>query len=365
MRSTLSEKIENFGDTFNDDEAFIKCRNIENEVEFKTPMTTIRYVQETVKDLESILSGPNFVVSEEAAERVVLDRSAILGKLIVVRTDPEKKAAPALWDAKGATKRLVAILGHLQDTLKLENFNEDNAGTLHDQYIAVKQEYDDAKKRLRMELPKSARIHMSTIGSSHKLPLAKKSDMVDIFGRLSLNDLDVNEEDEETKKAVVIFDEAGCIPSYELLGLSRLGYDIEALILVGDKHQLPPYDPSQGKNSKASRYGSPRSEGQKSLLDSSSLTIDNGKILLTTQYRVPRDIADMLNSRIYNGAYITCPRANVPNLGLNVINVAADLNPRRKYVNSNEVEKGIELVRELFRDDRITKILIITPVRIS
>ena len=75
-----------------------------------------------------------------------------------------------------------------------------------------------------------------------------------------------------------------------------------------------------------------------------------------------KNVSDVLNSRMYKCTYNSCPRANVPRLGLNVINVAADINPRRNHINSNEVEKDIELVNELFRDDRISKIIIIIPV---
>jgi hypothetical protein len=44
-------------------------------------------------------------------------------------------------------------------------------------------------------------------------------------------------------QTIVVFDEAGCIPSYELLGLSMLGHSISSLVCVGDK-KLPPYDRS-------------------------------------------------------------------------------------------------------------------------
>ena len=190
----------------------------------------------------------------------------------------------------------------------------------------------------------------------------------DQFDELSLSD------NEPAAKTVVIFDEAGCIPSYELLGLSRLGRDIEALIVVGDKHQLPPYDPSQGRrqpNSFSNRYGNRRPVTRESvtplqsILDVSALTIDSSKVMLTTQYRVPKDIADMLNTRIYKGTYNTCPSAKVPHRGLFVENVLEDPNPRRKYVNLNEIEKGLEFIHQLSHDPEIRNILVITPVSSS
>ena len=65
-------------------------------------------------------------------------------------------------------------------------------------------------------------------------------------------------------------------------------------IFLGDKYQLPPYDPMAGRRSS---YGQRRSSGTlgmreikpmaiRSLLDCSVLDPDNGKIMLTTQYRV-------------------------------------------------------------------------------
>ena len=178
---------------------------------------------------------------------------------------------------------------------------------------------------------------MSTIGSSHKL-LAKDnrkckdncnddSDddvndnaarLAEILGRLSVRE----KTSRPSKETICIFDESGCIPAYEFLGLSRLDRSTKALMLVGDKHQLPPYDPMQSMNynrdKKHGSSGNKRDTRTKvlSLLDTSALTTDTGKVLLDTQYRVPRDIAEMLNARVYRGQYKTCPHAKVPNSGL-------------------------------------------------
>lgn len=163
--------------------------------------------------------------------------------------------------------------------------------------------------------------------------------------------------------------EAGCIPSYELLGLTRLGRPIKAIILVGDKHQLPPYDPMQGRRfGRGNSFGANRSrrndraEGMQSLLDSSVLTIDSGKVMLTTQYRVPQDIANMLNHRVYRGQYNTCPLAGVPTSGLRMVDVTYSESPRKKYVNPNEVERGLRLLNQLSLEYDISSTLVITPV---
>lgn len=146
-------------------------------------------------------------------------------------------------------------------------------------------------------------------------------DLMPRFRDLSLRDSD-EDDDLQRSNTICIFDESGCIPAYELLGLTRLGRSINSIILVGDKHQLPPYDPTQGmchgnskKNGSASKRKPVKARGILSLLDASALTIDTGKVMLTSQYRVPRDIAEMLNSRVYRGQYDTCPRAMVPDSG--------------------------------------------------
>ena len=372
MRNTLASEIEEFGDAFDVDRAMSRSRSIQRDtVHLKSPLLIIRYVMETVNDLKSILQDARGKVAEEDAERVVLARSEVLGGLVEIRTDPEKRESPTSWDAKDATKRLGDISIRLQRTLQLDTFNEDKATILLERQCHAQEECKALETRLTEELPKLARLHMSTIGSSHRLPINLRPDITEELGRLTFTDFDHNDEEEETpKKTVVVFDEAGCIPSFELLGLSRLGRDIVALLLVGDKHQLPPFEATQGQPFKPSRSAAFQRRGareptqgkQQSLLDASALTPDEGKVMLTTQYRVPRDIADMLNTRVYKGAYNTCPKADVPLLGLTVINVPLELNPRKKYVNSNEVMKGLELVDELLLDRQISSILVITPV---
>lgn len=92
-------------------------------------------------------------------------------------------------------------------------------------------------------MKQEARVLMSTIGSFHKLKTVDEVDnggLTDVFNRMSI---DSSRTTIEKKPTIVVFDEAGCIPCFELLGLTRLGRNIEALICVGDKHQLAPYSP--------------------------------------------------------------------------------------------------------------------------
>jgi hypothetical protein len=374
IRDAIATEVENFGDLFHVHRAQNKARRIrDDKVDLMSPLVIIRYINDTIKDVTSILPElKGDKVIEEDARRVVLDKDAILSGLFKIRTDPEIEENPRSWDRTSATKHLIDICKRLRNVLQLEICDEEKANDLYHQLDQTKENYRALYKRLEVELPKVARVHMSTIGSSHRLPVRDDSDFADKFGRMSVADFSDSDEEyeEDQKETIVIFDEAGCIPSYELLGLSRLGRDIQALILVGDKYQLPPYDASQGRLAKPPQYDNRRRfrrdahvpKSLKSLLDVSELSIEDSKVMLTTQYRVPKDIADILNTRIYKGTYNTCPSANVPNLGLNVVDVPEDLNPRKKYVNSNEVERGLELVDELSLDHRIRNILIITPV---
>ena len=98
----------------------------------------------------------------------------------------------------------------------------------------------------------------------------------------------------------------------------------------------------------------------KSLLDVSQVT----EMRLTVQYRVPRDIADILNTRIYSGNYQTAKGSGMVNKGLSFVHVK-NANDARKYVNPSEVETILDLVADKSRASRrgkIESLMILTPV---
>ena len=334
LRSKLAEEVRCFGNHFDEDFAFDRSDLIEkNTVELSSPLSIIDVVKKATLDIEDLLKmtaeqGSKYV-SEESASDVIIRHSTLLGRLVCIRPGSDrdnKKSTP--WDAKEATKRLRYILDSFNGVLKLIIFSPKNAQDLYSERAAVDEEYKAVTSRLENELPSLARLHMSTIGSSHRIPAMNENncdgDLVHTFGQLALNDIEEDFESGRPIETICIFDESGCIPAYELLGLSRLGRPIKALILVGDKHQLPPYDPAQGRSVKRgdsfrSTIRSKQSkmyEKMQSLLDVSALTVDSGKIMLTLQYRVPRDIAEMLNSRVYRGSYMTPLDAKVPLSGM-------------------------------------------------
>jgi hypothetical protein len=219
--------------------------------------------------------------------------------------------------------------------------------------LQQRREADEELKRLqtkiRAELANQAKLKMCTIGSSHKM---HGEDDPFILSEPPLG------------KTVAIIDAAGCIPAYELLGLSQhaSATNIKSIVLVGDVHQLPPYLGYDGTR-KRKTPPSKKIEVKKlhSLLDVSRLTVDDAKVDLTTQYRVPRDIADLLKTRIYNGQYNTAETAQVPKQGFCFIDVPFMESKRKRYVNDNEVEKVVELVRRCDRDG-IVSIMVLTPV---
>ena len=423
LRDELSNVVESFGRQFDEERyAAIRSREIKTTSYFSSPLSIINAVNKATSDinalfkekgegLDNISNEPSIqakskdakYLPEEGVVNLVLRHDLLLSRLITIRSEEDRNNKTSQpWDAKEATKRLKYFFKHLTHALNLQIFNADNATKIYKEKVVADEAIVSFRARLKVDLPARARLHMSTIGSSHRLLTTNgkgfsdddddddDDDVADIFGRLTLRDNNSCIH----KDTICIFDESGCIPAYELLGLSRLGRSINALILVGDKHQLPPYDPMQGmtynRYKKNGSLGNERRDRIKilSLLDSSALTTDTGKVILDTQYRVPRDIAEMLNARVYNGQYKTCPTAKVPTSGLSsnacffrlfhplylilvvlnrspglsMMNVPWAESPRRKYVNPNEIEMGMNLLRQFMRDYEISSTLVITPV---
>jgi hypothetical protein len=89
-------------------------------------------------------------------------------------------------------------------------------------------------------------------------------------------------------------------------------------------------------------------------------------VTLTTQYRVPKDIASILNARVYSGKYITAESAQVPADGFQFVDVPYSVAQHNKqYVNLSEIDCGIDLLLQLEREEGSKSIMILTPVRIK
>lgn len=318
---------------------------------FETPMRIIQTVSTALSSINELVSEDTF--EEKDMKKVIISNSSVLGNLIAIEDPTNKKKSK--WFATPWSKRrpqvvngLRSICTCLEDVTKKESFS----------LIVAKGACLDLEKSIELcnklkcqisdELTRKARVMMSTIASSNKFPEFPKT-------------LEV--------ETIVIIDEAGCIPAFELLGLSRLERSIKALICLGDKHQLPPYNPSTvgiRQKSRGKRLATTKSIEQEiySVLDVSNFEATGctiGNIDLTKQYRVPRDIADVLNNRIYKGKYLTAATSKVPDRGFHFMHVdSCHVGP--KYVNHNEVSKCLELVRQHLAE---SVIMILTPVRLS
>ena len=320
----------------------------ENKNELSRPIEVIRYVSSTQRKLKQLLHSrytPNDI------SNFTKEFGAIVAHLFPTE------------DFSRSKLYLKDLLERLEGLLAEDLFDEAIALDLVDTARKAGDERKAAEERIVGELSTQSRLKMATIGSSHLLTETKSHDqdaVISGFDGLNLSDSDNEPEGPDT---VIIYDEAGCIPSYELLGLSRLGCNIVALIVVGDEHQLPPYDPSSGRGTnKRGNTSATDSKQIQSLLGASKLSLDDGtKVRLSVQYRVPRDIAELMNSRIYGGNYRTLAETNVPEKGFFFTHVPYSEHPRKKYVNENEIDKGIQLLLKSKREG-FSSLLVLTPV---
>jgi hypothetical protein len=361
MRKTVTDLLLSLDDKFEYADLHARARSILSGME-----PGFDGVANICHSIHYFLKDAGRVVNESANDEgslttLMANHSSILQGLVSLEGSNHRKAKENL-------KLLYRSIFPLQTQ---KEFSIDEAETLQMSIRKSESDLSTAQTRISSSMISEARVLMSTIGSSHKLPSQNEDDDVndtnyhvleEQFHRLSIKDT----------KTICIFDEAGCIPSYELIGLSRLGIDIDAVVAVGDKKQLPPYDPDQNSFSKKgfrSRRSSSSLDDSKSkrnsvssILDVSGQTIhDESKIKLTKQYRVPRNIAAVLNARIYDGDYQTPVECAVPAEGFTFINVPSDRN--EKYVNKNEVEYCLDLVDQLNREKRESTKLVLTPVR--
>ena len=389
----ISQKIYDFGEQFESEESACargteveKGANDKSSV-FSTSIQTINYINQTIDDIEKLFQSFTFFIKEDEVEDLVLDRRELLGRLIHIRTKKEKKEKPNEWKKKEVLTQLRFLLKSFRTLLQDDLFSEELALQIHADYKKAEEEKKKIETRVEEEMKKHSRLKMSTIGSSHQMIPSETdqssqivTDNLDDSSHIEgmFDDLSLNSYECEEKSTVVIFDESGCIPDYELLGLGRIVEDIACIVLVGDIHQLPPYDPSDGKQNqqslrpgrtsryKSSTFQKDQETKTRSMLHVSKLKEDNDtKIFLTKQYRVPKDIAEILNSRVYKGLYQTVEDMYIPHEGLKIVHVPVDRKPRRKYVNSFEVEKGLSLLRDAQRKSvRELSVLVITPVSV-
>jgi len=207
------------------------------EADLTRPSEIVQTVADALAAVTSLLSMSD--LTEERLGDEVVQNSSVLGHLLPVVD--KRKTTPSLpWRQRrrNAVSALKCIAECFQKLLRTDAFSADTADECQFAVKEAEENHSKAALRIKTELLEDARVMMATIGSSHKMPgpgdKESDADIEDALGRLDING-------KSEKETIVVFDEAGCIPAYELLGLSRLKRSIKALICVGDKHQLPPY----------------------------------------------------------------------------------------------------------------------------
>ena len=368
MRASLADEIKGFGDKFDDDKAWAQHQIILKDPipgELTTPSNISTSFERCLSDLVELASE----TTEMAVVETVGKNSTLLDNLFA---NPRKekirfgtKEEP-LWTKSNVSMRITDMINRLSTQAHSDLFEEESCRELDMRWRQAQENRQRVETRVEADMETQARLKMSTIGSSHKLFAeslkdqdGEEDELEDHLDSLSLDDRD--------QGTIVIFDEAGCIPSFELLGLSRLGCNIDAILVVGDIHQLSPYNPDGTGKPQSNRSRARKPKGRKSkknlnsILDVSDVTV----VKLTMQYRVPRDIADVLSARIYNGSYQT-PLRSVPNHGLAFKHVPLAIDPQRENVKPVEITEVLRLLRDKIAASRSgnLSVMVLTPVRL-
>lgn len=391
--STLASYVEALDDKLPSESNVWNAANVIKNTGFGRPADIVESLSSAREAIRSLLQP--VLLDEVNMQKVVLEHASLLKHLIPFKsTSPEEKRPHFLGnsslfqhlipfkstspeDKRAWSKRreivrdaLLVVNSCFSSLLSRAEFSQEKVAEEQNAVRKAEESLRAAETRISEELVRDARVLLCTIGSSHKLPLAREdavdeADLSTAFDGLSLATAD--------RSTIVVFDEAGCIPDYEFLGLSRLGRDTKALVCVGDKQQLPPFSAAASKRTPTPRGGggggfrgrrqSSFSEPKvMSLLDVSAVE----KVKLTTQYRVPHDIANLLNDRIYQGDYKTAATCKAPLKGFKFIDVPGEATRSggKQYVNDREIQKCIRILEELLRRDRITtgSIMVLTPV---
>ena len=343
MLGAVADQIMEYADKFNDDRAWNRNNNIRKSKhdDHKSPALIADSVRQARRDAEVLIQGE---VTERLLDNFIDRNSGLVTGLF-----------PFGYSKQDVTKRLKDLVVRLTSVLRMDLFKQDVIDDADKRYMEAQQRRQAVEERVKQELMAAPRLKMSTIGSSHKLfdgtDDEKEDGFVAAMGKLAIA------EDREQEGAIIVFDESGCIPSFELLGLSRLGCPIAALLTVGDKKQLPPYNPTNQSKRRGQRGRGVLDDdtGLKSLLDVSQIA---EKIALRTQYRVPRDIANILDIRVYGGSYKTHARCGVAEKGLEFRHVEKSGRlERREYQNSDEVDMVFQLAQQAIRGGELKTIM--------
>ena len=211
---------------------------------------------------------------------------------------------------------------------------------LKEESIKIIDEKDKLTNKLKKELQeKNMRIYLSTIGSISKI----------------LSFINYRDTDRDT---IIITDESSTIPSYDIFNMCLFTKcNIKGLVIVGDPNQLPPHEKLV---TKAENGRFIKEENIPSLFD--KLDIDVNRNHLKVQYRMQKDVADVLNHHIYKGKFETNNDVKLFGKGIEFINVQKQYIPNRtKPINYNYNE--IDKVFELYKIYKHKKVMILSPYK--
>ena len=133
IKNLIANDIDAFGEEFHVDRAYDRSHHIRSSIDLTSPLVILRYLTELLEDMRSLFPKGNRTtmrVNEEDIEDLVSRRSELLGGLVKIRTDPEKKDSPLSRDSKEAILRLSSIADAFEELLELDIFNESKATEL-------------------------------------------------------------------------------------------------------------------------------------------------------------------------------------------------------------------------------------------
>ena len=243
QRQVLSRDWVAFGEKFPEDDmkAHSQAQKIEKNAAhgLGRPADVIMCLEDTITKLETLLSTKPLTAA--TINRHINEENPLVGELFQQLSD-SRNPRFVLLGGYQMEEKVAYLLSRFEKTAKDPLFNALRAEKLLQDWRESGAQLKEHEAKLRVELGLQAKLKMCTIGSSHKLPVATDSDGEDMEARLSGLSLDDKRDGQGT---VVIVDEAGCIPAYELLGFLVSAVPSRALYLSVTSTSYLPTTPAQ------------------------------------------------------------------------------------------------------------------------
>ena len=213
-----------------------------------------------------------------------------------------------------------------------------NIKILNNQIQELNKEKNNIKKDFEDKCDEKQNIFTSTIGSLNRL-------------------LEHFEIIKNIKKTIVIIDEGSTIPIHELGTLSLIKQKIISLVLVGDPNQLPPFGKLiKNNNSKYNKYN--KEITIPSIFDKKYLKVKSNH--LEMQYRIPFEIAEILNKYVYNNKYNTIETKKYCLDTVRIINSTTE-DIKKENINEGEADKVVKIYNKYKYEYK--SIMILSPYK--